>query len=74
MLFYCAGLGIPFIVVAAGFGWATSALGFLRRHTRTIQLVGAAGMVLVGLLMVTGVWGQFIAFLRVTVPTSGTVL
>ncbi len=74
VLFYCAGLGIPFIVVAAGFGWATSALGFLRRHTRTIQLVGAAGMVLVGLLMVTGVWGQFIAFLRVTVPTSGTVL
>lgn len=74
VLFYCAGLGIPFIVVAAGFGWATSALGFLRRHTRGIQLVGAAGMVLVGLLMVTGIWGQFIAFLRVTVPTSGTVL
>lgn len=74
VLFYCVGLGVPFIVIAAGFGWATSALGFLRRHTRTIQLVGAAGMVLVGLVMVTGIWGQFIAFLRVTVPTSGTIL
>jgi len=74
VLFYCAGLGIPFVLVAAGFGWATSALAFLRRHTRGIQLAGAAGMIVVGLLMVTGIWGQFIAYLRVTAPTSGTVL
>ena len=31
-VFYCLGLGIPFVLVALGFGWVTSMLGFVRRH------------------------------------------
>ena len=58
VVFYCAGLGIPFLLLAFGFGWAAGAMGFLRRHTRTIQIVGAVGLIVLGMLMLTGVWGD----------------
>jgi cytochrome c-type biogenesis protein len=64
VLFYCAGLGIPFLLLGFGFGWATGALGVLRRHSRTIQIVGAVCLIVLGLLMVTGLWGTFIAWLQ----------
>ena len=64
VLFYCAGLGIPFLLLGFGFGWATSALGFLRRNSRTIQIVGALCLIALGVLMVTGLWGTFIAWLQ----------
>ena len=74
VIFYCAGLGIPFLVMAFGFGWATSALGVLRRHARTIQVVGAVLLLAIGLAMVTGVWGQFVSLLQTRFPSSSTVL
>jgi cytochrome c-type biogenesis protein len=61
---YCLGLGIPFLLLAFGFGWAGTAVGFLRRHSRTIQLVGAAALIVVGLMMVTGLWGLFVSWLQ----------
>src|SRR6478735_4455791 len=64
VLFYCAGLGIPFIAMAFGFGWAAGALAVLRRHSRTIQIVGAVALIVLGVLMVTGLWGTFIAWLQ----------
>ncbi len=39
-------------------------MGFLRRNSRTIQIVGAICLIVLGLLMVTGVWGTFIAWLQ----------
>jgi cytochrome c-type biogenesis protein len=74
VLFYCAGLGVPFLLLAFGFGWASTAMGFLRRHTRTIQVIGAAMLILVGLAMVTGLWGAFISWLQVRFAGAGTVL
>jgi cytochrome c-type biogenesis protein len=64
VLFYCAGLGIPFLILAFGASWATNALGYLRRHSRTIQVVGAVSLIVLGSLMLTGVWGTFIAWLQ----------
>ena len=64
VVLYCLGLGIPFLVLALGFGWASSAVGFLRRHARVIQVVGATAMIVVGLLMVTGLWAEFIGWLQ----------
>ena len=64
VVLYCAGLGIPFLLLAFGFGWASSAIGFLRRHSRVIQVVGATAMIVLGLLMVTGLWGDFISWLQ----------
>jgi len=55
-LAYCVGLGIPFLLVALGFGWVTGSLAFLRRHIRTINLIGGGLLVAIGLLMVSGLW------------------
>lgn len=53
---YSAGLGIPFVLLALGLGWASGAVGFLRRHIRTINIIGGSLLILLGILMVTGLW------------------
>ncbi|GAA4756263.1 cytochrome c biogenesis CcdA family protein [Amnibacterium soli] len=61
---YSVGLGLPFVLLAIGFGWATGAVAVLRRHVRGINLAGGALLVVVGLLMITGVWGLAIGALQ----------
>jgi cytochrome c-type biogenesis protein len=39
-----------------------------------VQLVGGVMLVAVGVLLVTGLWGQFIAWLRVPIGGFTTVL
>ncbi|MFF8347958.1 MULTISPECIES: cytochrome c biogenesis CcdA family protein [Cellulosimicrobium] len=55
-LAYCFGLGVPFGLVAWGFGWAKRSTTFLREHLRAINIAGGAVLVLIGLAMVTGLW------------------
>lgn len=57
---YCIGLGLPFLVLAAGFGWASRSVAWIRRHIRVINLLGGLTLVLLGLLLVTGLWNQWI--------------
>ena len=61
---YCLGLGLPFIVLAFGSVKALRGVGWLKRHSRTIQIVGGIMLVAVGLALVTGVWGMFVGWLR----------
>jgi cytochrome c-type biogenesis protein len=68
---YCLGLGIPFVVVALGARWAMGATSFLRRHARTVTRVGGAVLVLVGILLVTGLWTDLMQWLRAWLATSG---
>lgn len=63
-VFYCLGLGIPFILVAIGFGWVSSALGFIRRHRAVISQAGGVLLVGIGVLLVTGVWDHWMNVLR----------
>lgn len=58
---YCIGLGVPFVLLALGFGWATKSVAFLRRHVRTINLAGGVLLILIGVLMISGVWTTWIA-------------
>ena len=55
-LAYSLGLGIPFLLLAMGLGWATRSAGFLRRHIRVVNIVGGSLLILLGLLMVSGIW------------------
>ena len=59
-LFYCLGLGVPFLLVAVGFGWASVAVGFLRRHIRAINIAGGVMLIIIGVLMVSGIWTVWI--------------
>jgi cytochrome c-type biogenesis protein len=61
---YCMGLGIPFVLLAFGSAGAVAGLGWLRRHTRAIQIFGGALLIAVGTLLVTGVWNDFVSWLR----------
>ena len=61
---YCLGLGIPFVLLAFGSARAVQGLGWLRRHTRAIQIFGGALLIVVGLALVTEVWNDFVAWLR----------
>jgi cytochrome c-type biogenesis protein len=53
---YSLGLGIPFLLIALGFGWASRSVAFFRRHIRTVNIVGGVLLIVLGLLMVSGVW------------------
>jgi cytochrome c-type biogenesis protein len=61
---YCLGLGIPFIALAVGSGWAVGAFGWLRGHTRDIQIFGGVLLIAVGLALATGAWNDFISWMR----------
>jgi cytochrome c-type biogenesis protein len=61
---YCLGLGIPFVLLAFGSARAVQGLGWLRRHTRGIQIFGGVLLILVGTALVTGLWADFISWVR----------
>ncbi|MBB1020362.1 cytochrome c biogenesis protein CcdA [Dietzia sp. E1] len=61
---YCFGLGLPFVLVAFGSTRALRTVGWLRRHTRAIQIFGGVMLIVVGLLLVSGAWALFIGWLR----------
>ncbi|WP_134426503.1 cytochrome c biogenesis CcdA family protein [Mycobacterium ulcerans] len=61
---YCLGLGIPFVLLAFGSAGAVAGLGWLRRHTRAIQIFGGVLLIVVGLALVTGVWNGVVSWLR----------
>jgi cytochrome c-type biogenesis protein len=53
---YSAGLGLPFLLIAGGYARAGRASRWLRAHYRGIQVAGGVLLLVVGLLLVTGLW------------------
>ncbi|MFI0898546.1 cytochrome c biogenesis CcdA family protein [Streptomyces sp. NPDC020983] len=56
MAFYCAGLGVPFIVAAIAFRRTLGAFAWVKRHYAWVIRTGGVMLVAVGVLLVTGVW------------------
>jgi cytochrome c-type biogenesis protein len=73
-LAYCVGLGVPFLLVALGFGWATRSISFVKRHMRTVNIVGGSVLIAIGLLMVTGLWSSLMSHLGAVIATYGTIV
>ncbi|UOX86746.1 cytochrome c biogenesis CcdA family protein [Amycolatopsis sp. FBCC-B4732] len=61
---YCLGLGLPFLLIALGARWAVRATDWVRRHGRQVQIFGGVLLMIVGILLVTGVWGDLMGWLR----------
>ena len=61
---YCLGLGVPFVLLAFGSAAAVTGLGWLRRHTRGMQIFGGLLLVAVGTALLTGLWNDFVSYLR----------
>lgn len=64
---YCIGLGLPFILAAFGFSWLTQTMTFFKRHIRAVNLIGGGLLILIGLLMVTGLWSQMMYALQAVI-------
>lgn len=69
---YALGLGVPFVLVAAAAGRMMRGVALARRHAVAVTRVGAALLVAVGVLELTGAWTDLVARLQSLI--SGTVL
>ncbi|MFC4058679.1 cytochrome c biogenesis CcdA family protein [Planomonospora corallina] len=61
---YALGLGLPFVAAGLAYRRALHTFKAVRRHTQLITRVGGAMLVAVGLLLVTGVWGDLVAAMQ----------
>jgi cytochrome c-type biogenesis protein len=61
---FTVGIGLPFILMAFGFGWATNSVAFVKKHIRTFNLVGGGLLIVLGLLMAFGLWASIVSWLQ----------
>ncbi|MEY4410405.1 MAG: hypothetical protein RLZ99_878 [Actinomycetota bacterium] len=61
---YSLGIGIPFVLIALGMRWAVSSVAFVKRHIRAFNLFGGGMLFLIGVLLMTGLWGQFLTWMQ----------
>jgi cytochrome c-type biogenesis protein len=62
---YSLGLGVPFLIAALGFRRALGRFPALRARFRWFELAGGGMLVVIGLLLVTGLWDSLLTQLRV---------
>jgi cytochrome c-type biogenesis protein len=70
---YCLGLGVPFVALAFGSTRAWTGIGWLRRHSRHLQICGGIALIMVGTALVTGAWELFINWLRSEVVSNAVL-
>ncbi len=61
---FCVGLGLPFVAIALGFERSARVLGFLRRHRLAVMRAGGVMLVILGVALVTGLWGSWAHWLQ----------
>jgi cytochrome c-type biogenesis protein len=67
---YCLGLGLPFLLAALAFRRALGAFGWVKQHYQLVMRIGGGMLVLVGLLLVTGLWAQLVGQLQYLTDSS----
>ncbi|GAA1849123.1 cytochrome c biogenesis CcdA family protein [Actinomadura bangladeshensis] len=63
-LAYCLGLGLPFVATAVAYRRALGAFGAVKRHYPLVMRIGGGMLVLIGVLLVSGLWGNLTIELR----------
>jgi len=71
---YALGLGVPFLAIALGLGWAAASVRWIKRHIRAINIAGGALLVAVGVLLVSGVWQGVMSELGAVIDGFAPVL
>lgn len=71
---YCLGLGIPFVLIALGFGWVTTGVAWLKRHIRAINIAGGVILMGIGMAMVSGLWQIWMSSLQAVISGTTTPL
>jgi cytochrome c-type biogenesis protein len=70
-LAYCLGLGVPFLLVALGARRALTLSAFARRHAPAVMRVGGVLLLVLGVLLVTGMWDGIMSWLRSWLAATG---
>ena len=73
-LMYCLGLGVPFIVVAVLIVKGTGRLQWARDHHLLISRIGGAMLIIIGVLLVSGVWTQWVNSLQGMIGGFETII
>lgn len=63
-LAYCLGLGVPFLITAVAYRRALGAFGAVKRHYPLVMRIGGGMLVLIGVLLVSGLWGDLTIQMR----------
>jgi len=71
---YSLGLGIPFVLVAFGFGWVATSVAWIKKRIRTVNIVGGSLLVIIGVLMVSGLWSLWMSELGAVINVFVTPL
>jgi cytochrome c-type biogenesis protein len=61
---YALGLGVPFLVLGAMLDRGAGLLSRVRRHSQSLERAGGVVLVLVGVLLVTGLWDALLTTLQ----------
>jgi cytochrome c-type biogenesis protein len=56
---YCLGLGIPFILVGLGLRRVAGGVGWVKRHYPLVMGIGGGLLVVLGVLLLTGLWNDW---------------
>ncbi len=64
---YCLGLGIPFLLAGLAFRRMLGAVKWIRLHQVWVTRFGGMMLIVVGLLLVTGLWDQWVGDIRSTI-------
>jgi cytochrome c-type biogenesis protein len=62
------------VLLALGFGWVGTSLGWVRRHIRGINIAGGVLLIIIGVLMVTGLWSVIMSQLGAVIGGFSTPL
>ncbi|GLZ06415.1 cytochrome C biogenesis protein CcdA [Actinomadura sp. NBRC 104412] len=73
-LAYCAGLGLPFVLTALAYRRALGAFGAVKRRYAVVMRVGGGMLVALGVLLVTGLWGDLTIELKSWIGGFETVM
>ena len=68
LLFYSAGLGVPFILTALLFNYLIGAFGFIKRHFRIVELISGGLLMVVGVLIFFDLLQRISIFLLEMIP------
>jgi cytochrome c-type biogenesis protein len=73
-LAYSIGLGLPFIIAGLAFRRMLGAVRWVRRHQVWVTRIGGLMLIAVGILLVTGIWDLWVAYLRGWVGSFSVVV
>ena len=71
---YCLGLGVPFIATGIAFRRALGAFAAVKQHYALVTRLGGALLVVVGLLLLSGLWAELMIEIRGWVAGFATVV